>query len=151
MSISVLVSAGALDVRVGGWDRVWGLRSRIEVPLARVRDARVVDLAEVRGDRWLRTGGLGVPGVASVGHFRGREAKRQWWRVYRAARVLVIELTPESHFDRIVLPLEDPDAVAARIREALPPRSGGASPAQARGGGGRESNPPDGDRPSHPL
>lgn len=43
-----------------------------------------------------------------------------------AAGVLAIELTPESHFDRIVLQLDDPDAVAARIREALPPPSDGA-------------------------
>jgi hypothetical protein len=118
VSVTVSCATDVLDVDVRGADRLWGLRSRLEIPLSRVTDARVLPTREAKADLWIRTGGLGVPGVAAVGHFRGRVAKKQWWRVYRAPEVLVIELAPESTFDRVVLQVDDPAAIAAEILRA---------------------------------
>lgn len=115
MSVEAIASADALDVFVGGADRIWGWRSRLEIPMGRVLDVRVVPTIEAKSDQWLRTLGLGIPKLAAVGHFRGRLAKKQWWRVYRAPRVVMIELAPASQFDRIVLQVRDPDATAADI------------------------------------
>lgn len=121
MTVRVEVSPVALDVFVEGADRFWGLRSRLEVPLGRVEGARVVQAGDARSDLRFRTGGLGVPGVATVGYHRGKEAVRQWWRVYRADRVVVIDLDDQSHFDRIVLEVDDPDVTASMIERALDP------------------------------
>lgn len=118
MSVTVSCAADVLDIDVRGADRFWGVRSRLEIPLSRVTDARVLPTREAKADLWIRTGGLGMPGVAAVGHFRGRAAKKQWWRVYRAPEVLVIELAPESTFDRVVLQVDDPAATAAEILRA---------------------------------
>ena len=118
MAVSIEVSADALDISVDGLDQVWGFRKRIEVPLSRVVDARVVPAAEAKADGRWRSAGLGLPGVAAVGHFRGRGAPRQWWRVYRAEQVLVVDLDPSSAFDRLVLEVDDAEAVADRINAA---------------------------------
>lgn len=119
MSVTVAIDGDGLDIHVGGLDRWWGLRSRIEIPLARVTGARVVPTGEATADRWLRTGGLGFPGLAAVGHFRGRDAKKQWWRVYRGERVLIIDLDDTSHFDRLVLEVDEPDSIADAINDAI--------------------------------
>ena len=118
MGVRVETSSEVLDVFVDGADRYWGFRSRLEIPMSRVTGARVVDADEAKADVTWRTGGLGFPGVALVGHFRGREARKQWWRVYRADRVVVIDLTPDSQFDRIVLQIDDPEAVADAVNGA---------------------------------
>jgi hypothetical protein len=118
MSVRVDTSPVAVDVRIGGMDRLWGFRKQIEVPLARVEEARVVPADEAKADLRLRTAGLGMPGLAAVGHFRGRERRRQWWRVYRGDRVVVIDLDPASAFDRLVLEIEDPETTAALVNAA---------------------------------
>ncbi len=152
MTIEVRCSPTALDVHIGGADRLWGLRSRIEIPMGRVIDPRVVRLDEARADLWLRTGGLGIPGWALVGHFRGRRAEKQWWRVYRAPTVVLVDLAPESQFDRVVLQVDDPaglvdDILAAMGRDTptVEPAAGGqerADPAHAPGHRHRGPPPP---------
>lgn len=115
MPVRIEISAEALDVRVAGADRFFGMRSHVEVPMGRVVAARTMPAGEAKSDLLIRTGGLGLPGVAAVGHFRGRTAKKQWWRAYRADELLVIDLAPESLFDRLVLQVDDPGLVAERI------------------------------------
>ena len=119
MSVRVEASPEVLDIHIGGADRFFGLRGRLEIPTTRVIGAHVVPTNEAKSDLWIRTGGLGWSGLAAVGHFRGRQAKKQWWRVYRGEQVLVIDLTPESQFDRIVLELDDPEQVADQINTTL--------------------------------
>ena len=119
MSVRVEVGADVVDVHVEGIDRLWGLRSRLELPVSRITAARVLPANWARGDLRLRTGGLGIPGFAAVGHFRGSCAKNQWWRVYRADQVLVICLDPQSTFSRVVLELSDPELVAESINAVV--------------------------------
>ena len=71
MGLEVSVDSTALDVRITGGDRFWGLRSRLEVPTARIVAASVRPTSAARADLWLRSAGLGFPGVAAVGYFRG--------------------------------------------------------------------------------
>ncbi len=118
MAVEIKTSAKALVLRVTGADLIFGLRSRLVVPMDEILGARTLPAQEAKSDLWIRTGGLGLPGVATVGHFRGREAKKQWWRVYRAKEVLVIDLAPESRFDRLVLQVDRPERTAARINNA---------------------------------
>jgi len=118
MAVEIKTSEAVLSLRVTGADQLFGLRSRLEVPMEEVIGARTLAAKEAKSDLWIRTGGLGLPGVATVGHFRGREAKKQWWRVYRASEVLVIDLAPKSRFDRLVLQVDRPERTAARINNA---------------------------------
>jgi hypothetical protein len=118
MSVEVEVDADVIDVQVRGLDRVWGFRSRVEIPISRVAHASVTVARDARVDLRIRTGGLFVPGVAAVGYFRGRTARRQWWCVRRAREVLVIDLTPASSFDRVVVQVANPHELCAAINNA---------------------------------
>jgi hypothetical protein len=119
MPVRVNCGTDVVDVVVEGGDRFWGLRKRLELPASRIIDARVMPTRDLKRDLMLRTGGTYFPGLATVGYYRGRDAKRQWWRVYRAEEVLVIDLCPASSFNRVVLQVNDPHEVCRQIRDMV--------------------------------
>ena len=119
MAFTARCSPGALDLRMTGHDRLFGLRSHIEVPMARGwRAPGWCPPAQPRLTSSCVPAGSAPQGLATVGHFRGRQAKRQWWHVYRADEVLVVDLAAESLFDRLVVQLADPRRMASDIDAA---------------------------------
>jgi hypothetical protein len=107
---------GVLQVRPTLAERILGLTGSFDVPAAQVRDVRVVPRAEAERGRGLRAPGTAFPGRIAIGRWRGRGAT-QYWNVRRAPNVLVLDLDG-GRFDRLVLEVPDPEAVAERIRAA---------------------------------
>jgi hypothetical protein len=62
MAISVEPNPSTLTVRLSGWDRVFALKGRLEIPLDRIVDVTVVDRSDVGWPPWLRAPGTFVPG-----------------------------------------------------------------------------------------
>ena len=62
---NIELSADAPTVHLRGWDAVWALRRRIDVPLSRVRGARH-DPAAARAPRGLRAPGTYLPRVVTA-------------------------------------------------------------------------------------
>jgi len=110
-----------LDVELQGLHRLWALKRRIRVPLAQVRGA-TVDPGMVSEPKGVRAPGLHVPGVAVVGTFT-RDGERTFWDVGSGANAVVIELSGAS-YDRLVVEVDDPRAVADGVNRALA-RTGG--------------------------
>jgi hypothetical protein len=107
----------ALIVHVRGMDRLWALRSRLEIPLAHVVNAEA-DPELARG--WwqgIRSGGTQVPGVITAGTFH-QEGERVFWDVHDPEKTVVIQLKDEQ-YSRLVIEVEDPPTTVAAIRERL--------------------------------
>ena len=70
-------------------------RKGIHLPIEQITDARVADVAPLKKDLGLRTGGGYWPGKMATGHFtwRHRKGVRQLWAVYGDKEVLVIDTT----------------------------------------------------------
>ncbi len=70
--------------------------------------------------------GLAVPGVLYAGAF-GFGDDRSFWHVRRAELLLRVECLPGAEFRRLVLQVDDPTALASRLRPTLgayvPPES----------------------------
>ena len=113
----VELSEDTLSVHVQGMDRLWALRSRLEIPLAHVSGAEAA--AEVARGWWqgIRSGGTHVPGVITAGTFH-QEGERVFWDVHDPEKAIVIRLRDER-YARLVIEVEDPSATVAAIREAL--------------------------------
>jgi hypothetical protein len=113
----VEIATDALIVHVRGMDRLWALRSRLEIPLAHVLTAEA-DPELARGWwRGIRSGGTQVPGVITAGTFH-REGERVFWDVHDPEKTVVIRLKDER-YSRLVIEVEDPTSTAAAIRERL--------------------------------
>ena len=99
MAIELVVQDDAIDLTLSGWDRLWALSSGIHLPIEQITDARVADVAPLKKDLGLRTGGGYWPGKMATGRFtwRHRKGVRQLWAVYGDKEVLVIDTTPYKH------------------------------------------------------
>ena len=113
----VELAEDTLSVHVLGMDRLWALRSRLEIPLSHVSGAEAA--AEVARGWWqgIRSGGTHVPGVLTAGTFH-QEGERVFWDVHDPEKAIVIRLRDER-YARLVIEVEDPPATVAAIQEAL--------------------------------
>jgi hypothetical protein len=113
---------GTLIVEVEGLDKLWALRSRLEIPLANVRGA-TADPGIVHESKGVRLGGTSLPGVITAGTFR---SAGEWvfWDVHNPAGAIVIQLADER-YSRLVVEVADPRAAVALVEEAM--RAAGAA------------------------
>ena len=112
------ITPQALIVHITGADRLWALKSRLEIPLAHVVGAAQ---AQDEAQSWLKhfsIEGTHVPGVLSAGIFH-RHGDRVFWDVHHPLNAIAIELKDE-HFARLVVEVDDPAATLAAIDRALP-------------------------------
>lgn len=107
-----------LGIAFTGVDRALALKGSLRLPWADIVGAEVVEQREAKRTLGIRLGGGYFPGWFATGHFtyRHRRGERQLWCCYRARRVLCIE-TRRPKPRRVVLQLDEPDAMAARITE----------------------------------
>lgn len=120
MSIEIDLSGSQVEVRLGGGDVALCLARTLRVPLASITGVRVEPTANARKELGWRIGGGYFPGLFATGWFtwRSRRGFRQWWRVYRGDRVLMIDTDRRSPA-RLVMQVADPDGVASRLDAAL--------------------------------
>jgi hypothetical protein len=112
----VEVSGDQLTVQIEGIDKLWTLKSRLDIPLAHVTDAEA-DPEAVRGWKGWRGPGAHVPGVLVAGTFH-HQGDRVFWDVHDPAKAVVIHLADER-YARLVIGVDDPAATVAAIRRAL--------------------------------
>ncbi|MEV6970886.1 hypothetical protein AB0M47_37875 [Hamadaea sp. NPDC051192] len=113
----VSVDAGNLVVEIEGMDKLWALKSRLEIPLANVRGA-TADPGVVRESRGIRTAGTYMPGVITAGTFRV-DGERIFWDVRDPAKAVVIELRDER-YARLIVQVDDPRATVELIERTVP-------------------------------
>jgi hypothetical protein len=104
----------ALIVHVCGMDRLWALKSRLEIPLSHVVGAEVDPEISREWHKGIRAGGTHVPEVITAGTFY-QEGERVFWDVHDPEKTLVIQLRDER-YTRLVIEVEDPRATVAAIQ-----------------------------------
>ncbi len=113
----VELTENALIVHVRGMDRLWALKSRLEMPLSHVVGAEVDPQVAREWRKGIRAPGTHVPGVITAGTFY-QEGDRVFWDVHDPERSVVIQLRDER-YARLVIEVDDPPATAAAIQRAL--------------------------------
>jgi hypothetical protein len=118
MAIDLMLDLNHLEVRQTGFDWLFALKGRLEVPLNRISSVDVLRRTEVppTPGTWLRAPGTHIPGVIRYGSY-GREPHREFWAVYRQRYVLVIGVDGWD-YRRLVLGVKDAPLHAGEIRTA---------------------------------
>jgi hypothetical protein len=115
-----------LEISFPGAESLLTLKRRLTLPWSDVASVRVAPQAEMKRELGWRVGGGYFPGWFATGHytFRGgdRRGERQLWCCYRAGDVLVVE-TRLRRPRRVVLQVDDPAGVAARIAAVVGTRA----------------------------
>jgi len=118
MAASIEMTGDSLVVHIEGMDKLWSLKSRLEIPLANVVSAASAS-AEARN--WLhgiRVGGSHVPGVVTAGRFYSHD-QLVFWDVHDPDKAIGIELRDER-YARLVIEVADPEAEIRRISQSVP-------------------------------
>ena len=115
--VELSIAEGKLTLSVLGADKLWALKSSLEIPLVHIATVRA-DPEVARG--WyhgVRLPGTNVPGVITAGTFY-QDGKRVFWDVHHPERTIVIDLHDE-HFNQLVIEVADPGAAINLIQSAL--------------------------------
>jgi hypothetical protein len=114
--VEVSVADGKLILRVQGADKLWALKSSLEIPLAHVSSVRADPQAAQGWYHGLRLGGTNIPGVITAGTFY-QHGQRVFWDVHHPQSTIVIELRDER-YSELIVEVADPPAAVELIRAA---------------------------------
>ncbi|GAA4505353.1 hypothetical protein GCM10023172_33070 [Hymenobacter ginsengisoli] len=102
---------------VEGWHKLWAFRSELRIPRANIKSARHdPEAAHTWG---FRAPGTHIPGLLKAGTFYlvgSVDNKPAFLDVQHQENTVVVELTDE-HFARLIIEVENPDAVVAQLNE----------------------------------
>ena len=115
--VEVSIEGDRVHFDVQGWDKLWALKSHLDIPLAHVLEVRV-DPEPARG--WwhgLRLPGTQIPGLITAGTFY-QSGGAVFYDVHDPDNTIVLELDHE-HYKRLVVEVADPHAVVARVLAAM--------------------------------
>lgn len=84
------VSSDTLTLEVQGLDKLWALKTRIDIPLRHIRSVEV-DREAASQPQGLREMGTHIPGILTAGTIR-HKGKRIFWDVHNPANAVVINL-----------------------------------------------------------
>jgi hypothetical protein len=99
---------------VEGLDKLWCLRSRLEIPLAHIKGVRADPTAARGWYHGIRLLGTNVPGILTAGTFH-RDGNNVFWDVHDPERTIVLELDHEF-YDQLIIEVPDPAKAVALLQ-----------------------------------
>jgi hypothetical protein len=129
--VNLTVTGDRLTLQVKGLDRLWAMRSRLDIPLASVRAVRI-DPQVARG-LWkgVSAPGTHIPGLIIAGTFY-QDDKRIFWDVHDPNKTVVIDLVGQR-YDQLIVEVSDPTSVVTMLERAIDAAgpAGGGEPGPA--------------------
>jgi hypothetical protein len=115
--VTVFIEGDRIRFEVEGWDKLWALKSQLEIPLEHIDDIRA-DPEPARG--WwhgFRMPGSQIPGVLTAGTFY-QHGGAVFYDVHDPEGTIVLDLNHE-HYKQLVIEVESPAATVARVKDAI--------------------------------
>ena len=115
VNVSILGDRAVFEVE--GMDRLWALRSRLEIPLAHIVSAEH-DPEQV--GRWWhgwKLMGTDVPGLFAAGTFY-YHGELVFWDVRDPAKTVIVSLAHER-YKKLIFEVADPEAAVAALRASV--------------------------------
>ncbi len=114
--VEISVSGDRAVFEVEGWDKLWSLRSRLEIPLEHIKAVYADPSLTIGWFDAFKLAGTGLPGVFRAGTFY-QHGDLVFWDVRHPERSVIVELVHE-HFAKLIVEVEDPTAAVARLESA---------------------------------
>ncbi len=114
--VDLSVSEGKLVLHVEGADKIFALKSTLEIPLQHIAGIRADP--EVARGWWhgFRMPGTQIPGVITAGTFY-QHGQKVFWDVHDPEKTVVIELRDER-YNELIVEVADPQAAVEMVRGA---------------------------------
>jgi hypothetical protein len=118
--IDVTIEGDRAVFNVEGLDKLWALRSRLEIPLAHILGAQHDPESVGRWWHGLKVFGTDIPGLFAAGTFY-YQGELVFWDVRSPERTVIVSLDHER-YKKLIIEVADPEAVVALLDGAQPPR-----------------------------
>jgi hypothetical protein len=115
--VHITIENDKVVLEVQGWDKLWALKSRLEVPRSNIRGVSADPTIACGWWKGWRAPGTHLPGVIIAGTFY-QDGKRIFWDVKDPEKSIVIELA-DDRYDQLIVEVADPAAEAKRIRDVI--------------------------------
>ncbi len=115
VEISVVGDKAVFEVE--GWDKLWSLRSRLEIPLAHIRRVHADPKPAMGWFDGLKLAGTAISHIFRAGTFY-QEGGFVFWDVHDPEKTIVIELEHEN-FDKLIVEVADPDAAVTLLAKSI--------------------------------
>jgi hypothetical protein len=115
--VTITLTSSTATFEVEGLDKLWTLRSRLEIPLEHIAGVHA-DTTIAKG--WwhgFRLGGTNIPGILSAGTFY-QDGGFMFWDVHDPEKTIVVELTHE-HYKALVIEVADPAGAVSQLQARL--------------------------------
>lgn len=115
--VEITVHGDTITFEIEGWDKLWALKSRLEIPLAHIKGARVDDDAAKGWWHGVRLGASDLPGLITAGTFYSK-GRMVFYDVHKPESTIIVDLDHEN-YDQLILQVEHPDTEAQMINDAV--------------------------------
>jgi hypothetical protein len=115
--IEISIEADRAVFEVEGWDQLWSLRSRLEIPLAHINGARIDNHPAMGWLQGVRLAGTDLPNLFRAGTYY-QDGGLVFWDVRHPEKTIVVDLNHER-YQKLVIEVEDPEAAVALINNAV--------------------------------
>ena len=115
--VEVRIEEDKAAFEVEGWDKLWSLRSRLEIPLDHIIGAYSDTNPAMGWFQGLKVAGTDLPNMFRAGTFY-QDRGFVFWDVHHPENTIVVELAHER-FQKLVIEVADPDAVVNEINKAV--------------------------------
>ena len=114
--VEIRVEGDRAVFEVQGWDKLWSLRSRLEIPLAHIRGAHWDPKPEMGWFQGLKLAGADLPNLFRAGTFF-QQGGLVFWDVLHPERAIAVDLEHE-HYHQLIVEVGDPGAAVALLTGA---------------------------------
>ena len=102
---------------IEGWDKLWSLRSRLEIPLEHIEGARVEPNPPMGWFDGLKVSGAALPNIFRAGTFY-QEGDFVFWDVHEPEKTIVIELMHER-YAKLFIEVDNPEEAVSLVNKAV--------------------------------
>lgn len=115
--VDLSIAGNKLIVHVRGADKLWALRSSLEIPLQHIAGVRADPSVAHGWYHGIRMLGTNIPGVITAGTFY-QHGQRVFWDVHHPENTIVIELRDER-YNELIVEVADPQVSVELIKGAI--------------------------------
>jgi hypothetical protein len=115
--IEISIEQDRMIFEVVGWDKLWSLKSRLEIPLGHIKGAAADPQPAMGWFQGLKLAGTDLPNFFKAGTFY-QEGGLIFWDVRNPENTIAVELEHE-HYKQLIIEVADPSAAVKLITSAI--------------------------------
>lgn len=115
--VELEIEDSKLKIHVKGMDKLWALRSTLEIPLAHIAGVRTDPAIADGWWKGFRFPGTNLPGVITAGTFY-YHGKTIFWDVHNGEKAIILDLHDER-YDELIVEVEDTNTAVRVIHDAV--------------------------------